>query len=136
MTWSRETLSEERVDPETRRNKNRNQRQTRLILGLAGLVLLSGSLYSLAVFVLSSLAGVDMVVAMAWEQKLTGPAWAFQREYPVFSDQQGLLIPIVNEGEKVSRGLEIARINRLGERDANDATNVKLYSPVAGLYPI
>jgi hypothetical protein len=100
---------------------------------LIGLFFLVGSLYTISVYVLSYLAGLDMVAAASWENTITGPAWAFQRELVTTADEGGMLIPIVNEGDRVSKGLEIARLNYAGEAQLNAPGNRRIYSQVAGI---
>jgi len=126
-------LAEETKTSTIRRNKSKSQRQTRLIILLVGLVFLAGSLYTITVYVLSYLAGLDMVAEMSWENIVDGPAWTFQRELVTTSDERGVLIPIVNEGDRVSKGLEIARVNYLGDTRLNEPSNRRIYSPVAGI---
>ncbi|MDR0468708.1 MAG: hypothetical protein LBH09_01890 [Peptococcaceae bacterium] len=116
-----------------RRNINETQRRIRFILVVVGLVLLAGSLYSLSIYALSYMAGLGMVSEISWEKTLSGPAWVFQRELTIVTDEGGMLIPIVNEGDRVSKGLEIARLNYHGEAKLNEDTNRRLYSPVAGI---
>jgi hypothetical protein len=116
-----------------RRNNNSTQRRTRFILVVVGLVLLAGSLYSVSLYVLSHIAALDMVSEISWEKTISGSAWSFQRELTILADDGGLLIPIAYEGERVSKGLEIARLNYQGENKLNEATNRRLFSPVAGI---
>ena len=117
------------------RNKNRNQRLVRLILLPVGLVFLAGSLYSLSMYALSSLAGLQMVSAVNWEQTVSGPAWSFQKEYTAYTDQAGMLTPYVQEGDRVSKGLEVANLRFAGDAGASgtEAGSRRLYSPIAGI---
>ena len=126
-------MSEDVNIRDIRRSKSSNQRIVRLILLLVGLVFLAGSLYSLSIYVLSYLAGLDTVAAVSHEQTVSGFAWSFQREYVTYTDRECILIPIVNEGTRVSKGLEVARLNFLGETRLNEPSNRRLYSPVAGI---
>jgi hypothetical protein len=118
---------------DSRRERKKAQRRLRLALFAVGLILLAGSLYSLFSFLLTSLANLDMIKAMDWEHIAQGQAWSFQRELITSTDQRGMLIPIVNEGERVSKGLEVARLNYLGGTSLNEESNRRLYSPVAGI---
>ena len=116
-----------------RRDKSKNQRLAKMVLLLAGSFFLASGLYSVSVSVLSSMAGLDMVSAVSWEQSVTGPSWSFQREYTVYTDQACMLIPMVKEGERVSKGLEVARLNFAGEAILNESANRRLYSQAAGI---
>ena len=116
-----------------RRNRKRNQRFLMLALLLVVSVFLAGGIYSFILYSLSSMAGLDMVNVVSWERSVTGPAWSFQREYTIDTDRSCMLIPIVGEGERVSKGLEVARLNFDGEVRLNESGNRRIYSPVAGI---
>ncbi|MDR1193370.1 MAG: hypothetical protein LBK98_04240 [Peptococcaceae bacterium] len=115
------------------REKRKQQKWLRaLIIGLGFLILL-GFLYKSFWFFLTFCADLRVAAAIKWEYNVTGEAWSFQREYTTVTDQGGTLIPIVNEGERVSKGLEIARLNYGGGDDLREAGNRRLYSQVAGI---
>ena len=116
-----------------RRDKSKNRRLANMVLLLAGSFFLASGLYSVSVYVLSAMAGLDMVSVVSWEQSVSGPSWSFQREYTVYSEQACVLIPMVKEGERVSKGLEVARLNFAGEAILNEAANRRLYSQAAGI---
>ncbi|MCL1804886.1 MAG: hypothetical protein FWG28_02625 [Clostridiales bacterium] len=116
-----------------RRNKSRGQRQTKLIIVAVCLIFLSGSLYTIAEAALTYFAGLGMIAEISWENTAEGPAWSFQRELVTTTDEGGVLIPMVNEGERVSKGLEIARLNFLGDTRLSEPGNRRIYSPVAGI---
>ncbi|MEL7624584.1 MAG: hypothetical protein AAGU12_13495 [Clostridiales bacterium] len=116
-----------------RRERKKHQRRFRFVILFVSLIFLAGGLYSVLSFLLTSLADLDMVKTMAWEYSASGQAWSFQRELITSTDQRGTLIPIVNEGERVSKGLEVARLNYLGGTSLNEESNRRLYSPVAGI---
>lgn len=118
---------------DVRRERKKHQRRFRLAVLFIGLIFLAGSLYSLVGFALTALADLDIIKTMAWEYSASGQAWSFQRELITSTDQRGTLIPIVNEGERVSKGLEVARLNYLGGTSLNEESNRRLYSPVAGI---
>ena len=115
------------------RSKSRSERLIRVTLWTVGMLFLAGSLYSLTLYVLSNIAGLATVVNVSWEQTVSGNAWSFQREYVTYTDTKCILLPIVDEGERVSKGLEIARLNFMGEIKLNEPSNRRLYSQVAGI---
>ena len=116
-----------------RRNRKKSQRYTSLILLLAGLVLFASSLYTVSVYALSYLAGLNAIEEVSWEHTISGPAWSFQRETTTHTETEGMLVPIVDEGERVSKGLEIARLNYLGGTSLNEEGNRRIYSQMAGI---
>ncbi|MCL2122071.1 MAG: hypothetical protein FWH28_07470 [Clostridiales bacterium] len=116
-----------------RRNRKRNQRFLMLTLLLVVSVFLAGGIYSFILYSLSSMAGLDMVNVVSWEHSVDGPAWSFQREFIIDTDRSCMLLPIVGEGERVSKGLEVARLNFEGEVRLNESGNRRLYSPMAGI---
>ena len=126
-------MTEENSNQSIERDKRKSQRKTRFIILLFGLVLLTGSLYSVSIDLLTYLAGVQMVTMTSWDRTIPGQAWSFQREMTTSTDQQGMLIPIVGEGERVSKGLEIARLNYMGDTRLDESSNRRIYSVVAGI---
>ena len=116
-----------------RRYKNKSQRLARMVMILAGLVFFAGGFYSVAIYALRYIAKTEMIASVSWDITISGPAWSFQREYLTYTDTACVVIPIAGEGERVSKGLEIARLNFEGGSSLNEPTNRRVYSQVAGI---
>ena len=118
---------------EQKRAKRKTQKRNRHMLVLVGLILLASGIYSMYGFLMTYAADIDIVEAASWDNVLTCRGWSFQQESVVITDLPGTVVPILNEGERISKGVEIGRFNYQNTESLSEPGNRRLYSPIAGI---
>ncbi|MEA4892384.1 MAG: hypothetical protein VB085_07455 [Peptococcaceae bacterium] len=118
---------------EQKRAKRKTQKRNRHMLVLVGLILLASGIYSMYGFLMTYAADIDIVEAASWDNVLTCRGWSFQQESVVITDLPGTVVPILNEGERISKGVEIGRFNYQNTESLSEPGNRRLYSPMAGI---
>lgn len=116
-----------------KRAKRKTQKRNRRMLALVGVILLAGGLYSLYGFLMTYIADIDIVEPVTWENVLDCRAWSFQQESVTVTELPGTVVPMINEGERISKGVEIGRFNYQNSQNLYEEGNRRLYSPIAGI---
>ena len=116
-----------------KRAKRKTQKRNRYMLILVGLILVAVSLYSMYGFLMTFLADIAIVEAVTYEDVLPCRAWSFQQESVVYTDLPGTVVPMINSGERISKGVEIGRFNYQNTLSLYEEGNRRLYSPIAGI---
>jgi len=115
------------------REKKKRQRNLRLVFFLICLLMFVAGLNSGFAYIMGMIADVVKVEAVGWEMAVPGQLWLFQEEAVVSSEQRGVLEPIVQAGQRVSKGATVARLRFFDGTALASEANVSFTSPIAGI---
>jgi len=137
------------INQPTRRKKKKSKLGLRILVILVGIFIIGLSLYSLYGLLINYFVDISIVEPISWERTIDFESYSFQQEVVADSEFAGTLIPLVEEGQRVSKGIEIARLDYTYTVVSNEAVSTdttvmvpettevsdykRFFSPMAGI---